>query len=349
MARTSPLARLSFLDALVPYPGGKRRLLGHIFKHVPPPSQAPVLADAFTGGGSVSLYAKLRGYVVHTNDLALRSVVGARALVENDDVTLGKLDIARLFVPDEGNTGFVERTFCPDVVTTPHARFLDNALAVAARTPEPKRWLMLQVALKVLTELRPAGNYGARAIVEAAEDERWDDVNPSFVRGFVPVVTAHPSVLAERARVRVNRGVFRGAGACRAYQLDARAFVAQVEADVAYLDSPYGPDVLAYETALRTVDSILAGREVTSEKSDFSTDRYLAALDELVDACRHVPLVVLSFSNASTDLDTLAALVARHGREVHAEALQYAHMAGLASAESRARNQEFIVTGRKKT
>jgi hypothetical protein len=342
------LARLSFLDALVAYPGGKRKLLGHVFKHIPAPAHAPVLADAFTGGGSIALYAKLRGYVVHTNDLALRSVIAGRALVQNDDVTLSSLDVARLFVPDEGNTGFVEQTFCPDVVTTPHARFLDNALAVARRASEPKRWLLMQLALKVLTELRPAGNYGARSIVEQAEDGRWDEMNPSFVRGFVPTVTAHPSVLAERARVRINRGVIRGAGPCRANQQDAREFLATVDADVAYLDPPYGPSVLAYETALRTVDCILAGREVTAEKSDFSTDRYLKALDELIDACRHIPLVVLSFSNASTDLETLAALMERHDREVEAEALHYAHMAGLASAESRVRNQEFIVTGRKR-
>ena len=63
------------LRALPPYLGGKRRLLGHIFKHVPKPADAPVFVDAFLGGGSVSLYAKARGYRVVCNDIALRSQI----------------------------------------------------------------------------------------------------------------------------------------------------------------------------------------------------------------------------------------------------------------------------------
>ena len=341
------IARLSYLDALVPYPGGKRRLLGHIFTHVPPPAEAPVFADAFTGGGSVALYAKLRGYVVHTNDLALRCSVMGRALIENDHVRLTPLDVPRLFVPHDGNTGFVERTFCPDVVTTPHARFIDNALAVAATTPEPKRWLLTQLVLKVLTGLRPAGNYGAKTIIHQAEEGRFDEMNPSFLRTFLPKVTEHPSRLAEKARLRINSGVFQGQGPCTASQLNARDFLASIDADVAYLDPPYGPGVLAYETALRTVDSILAGRDVVPEKSAFSQQGYLDALDDLVGACDHIPLVVLSFGSTTTDLDTLCALVGRHDRTVEGFSVSYAHMAGLASDESRARNQEFIIVGRK--
>ena len=35
------------LKALPPYFGGKRRLLGRIFKHMPKPRDAPILVDAF--------------------------------------------------------------------------------------------------------------------------------------------------------------------------------------------------------------------------------------------------------------------------------------------------------------
>ena len=52
------------LQALPPYLGGKRKLMGRIFKHLPGPTEAPVFIDAFLGGGSVSLMAKARGYRV---------------------------------------------------------------------------------------------------------------------------------------------------------------------------------------------------------------------------------------------------------------------------------------------
>ncbi|MFH1680729.1 MAG: DNA adenine methylase, partial [Candidatus Eisenbacteria bacterium] len=84
---------LKMFDALPSYHGGKRRLLGAIFRDVPPPDEAPVFVDAFLGGGSVSLCAKARGYEVLCNDVADRSVIVGRALVENDRVLLGYDDV----------------------------------------------------------------------------------------------------------------------------------------------------------------------------------------------------------------------------------------------------------------
>ena len=63
----------SRLKGLPPYLGGKRRLLGRIFKRIPIPRDAPILVDVFKGGGSVALFGKARGYRVIANDIALRS------------------------------------------------------------------------------------------------------------------------------------------------------------------------------------------------------------------------------------------------------------------------------------
>ncbi|MCP4573812.1 MAG: DNA adenine methylase, partial [bacterium] len=70
-------------NALPSYPGGKRRLVGPIFKDLPSPDQAPTFIDGFLGGGAASLYAKARGYRVLCNDVALRSYVVGKALIEN--------------------------------------------------------------------------------------------------------------------------------------------------------------------------------------------------------------------------------------------------------------------------
>ncbi len=90
----------SKLRALPPYFGGKRRLLGRIFKHMFEPEEAPVLIDAFMGGGAVSLFGKARGYRVIANDIAFRSSLVGKALIENDYVTLTPDDVTRLFVED---------------------------------------------------------------------------------------------------------------------------------------------------------------------------------------------------------------------------------------------------------
>ena len=72
------LHRLAIFDALPSYFGGKRRLLGPIFKHLPPPESAPVLADAFLGGGSVALFAKARARLpLCSSSPCCRKIVGA--------------------------------------------------------------------------------------------------------------------------------------------------------------------------------------------------------------------------------------------------------------------------------
>ena len=85
----------SRLKALPPYLGGKRKLLGHIFKHLPGPIDAPVFIDAFLGGGSVSLGAKAQGFRVIATDIAERSIVVGQALIETNRVRLVR-DLERL-------------------------------------------------------------------------------------------------------------------------------------------------------------------------------------------------------------------------------------------------------------
>ena len=136
------------LNALPAYQGGKRRLLGQIFKHLPGPEEVPVYIDAFLGGGSVSLFAKARGYRVICNDIALRSEIVGRALIANDNVTLSQDDVTRLFATSGDDARFIEEHFAPNVVTTNHARFLDGAFPVARNAPGAKGWLLLLLLLK---------------------------------------------------------------------------------------------------------------------------------------------------------------------------------------------------------
>ena len=105
---------LAMFKALPPYFGGKRKLVKQIFRHVPPPSEAPVFVDAFLGGGSVALYAKARGHRVIANDIADRAALVGRALIANSHVRLSDDDIRHLFVEHPANNRFVETHFVPD-------------------------------------------------------------------------------------------------------------------------------------------------------------------------------------------------------------------------------------------
>ena len=342
-----PLRSLRIFQALPPYHGGKRRLLGEIFRHLPPPAEAPVLADCFLGGGSVSLYAKARGYRVLCNDIAERSYIVGRALIENDHLTMTHEDVLRLLVPQGDSAGLMEQHFCPDVVTTKHARFLDNALAAASKTEGDKRWLLLLLLVKYLFRLRPMGNFGAKTVVHQMEEGRWDEMNPAFLRdALARKVHGHPADNAEVLRRQINAGVFSNSRANRAYQLDVFDFLPQVGADIAYFDSPYA-GTLAYERALKVVDDMLAG-EVREhvQKSVFSGPEALAALERMLDAAQHIPVWAISYGNARTGIDDLVRLAGRFKSHVVAREIRYVHCTGLASEQARERNREFVVVAR---
>jgi adenine-specific DNA methylase len=339
---------LRCLSALPPYAGGKRRLLGRIFKHLPPPSRAGTFVDPFLGGGSVSLMAKAKGYRVLCNDIAERAHIVGKALIENDRATLSEADTLRFFVPHAEVTGFVRERFAPDVLTRKHAAFLDNALAVARGASEHKRWLLLLVLLKYVLRCRPMGNFGAKTIVRQLENRAWDAMNPHYLRdALARTIYAHPRALVEKMRLQVNRGVFSNGHKNETHRLDALEFLIKAQGEILYLDPPY-PGTQAYEGALRPLDEILAGHPIEPERSRFSGRNGLGALEEVLSLSARFPIWVVSYGNAQVGIDEVTQLIEKFRPVGHAEEIRYVHCTGLAGAAHRERNRELLVVARRK-
>jgi len=294
----------------------------------------------------VSLFGKARGYRVIANDVALRSYVIGKALIENNHVSLDVEDVNRLFVNDPDNTGFVEANFARSVLTAKHARFLDNGFAVTRKVEGAKRWLLLLLLTKYILRMRPMGNFGAKTIIKQAEDGRWEQMNQNYLKDLLSRnIAGHPKAVAEKLRRVVNAGVFSNGQVNEIHQLDVFEFLNQVEGDVLYLDPPYA-GTSAYETSLRALDCILEGKIVREEASVFSRSGALEALERLFAASQKFPLWVVSYGNAAIGLDTLVELVAKFKKDVTAEEIPYIHLTGLSGDEKREANREFLIVGR---
>jgi len=334
------------LQSLPPYQGGKRRLLGEIFKHLPRPSEVTTFVDAFLGGGSVSLYAKARGYKVICNDIALRSQIVGESLIANDRVTLVKEDVTRLFVEND-NDSFIQEHFGNKVVTTKHAVFLDTAFSNARAVEGVKRWLVLLLLLKYILRQRPMGNFGARTIVGQAERGEWEGMNQHYVRDMLlRGVADHPLKTAETLRKQINSGIFSNGHKNEVHGKDVFTFLGEVEGDVLYLDPPYS-GTSAYETSLRALDSMLEGRVVKREPSVFSRTSAAESLNQLFEAAQKFPVWVVSYGNKETSLEELVRLVEKYRSVVHAEEFRYRHLTGLSSDERAEKNRELLVVARR--
>lgn len=333
------------LHALPVYFGGKRRLLGAIFRDIPTAEEAPTFVDAFLGGGAVSLYAKARGYRVICNDVAERSAIAGHALIANDRVKLSYDDLVRLCVyQDERH--YARDNLAPDTFMIEHARFLDTILHNAEDFSEPKRSLARLLAVKFALRLRPMGNFGAKTIVHQAAAGAWEDMNPNYVRDIVNRgLPGHPIRVAEKLRKAINAGIFFNGCENEAHQKDVFEFLGNVTGDIVYLDPPYS-GTQSYEKALRQLDAMLVGEEVDAVASRFSSDAPQDVLPELFAAADHIPTWVVSYGNARIELAELMALVRKYRRNVEGAAFRFTHCRGNAGEESSLRNRELLVIGR---
>ena len=162
----------SKFQSLPSYFGGKRKLVKYIFK--PIKKKDGVFIDAFLGGGSVSLYAKAKGYKVISNDIAYRSMIIGKAIIANNSVKLVSEDLARLFVETK-HDGFIKKNYCPKVFTTKIADFLDNAVVAAREVEnETKRYLLLHLIIKFILSCRQFGKFTHTRDTLDLEARKWE-------------------------------------------------------------------------------------------------------------------------------------------------------------------------------
>lgn len=337
--------RLTMFESLTAYLGGKRRLVGVLFReiaNVVPRRHWPGLGfyDAFMGGASVSMYAKALGFDVTSTDIALRSVTVGRALIENTRVKLVYEDVLEL-ARDQGEPpGTVERDMCPSIFGATQARFLDRALQRAERTEDPaKSALFRLLAIRFALTCHPMSQVrsGTAHRITAGE---FENVTESCLPRYVAALRlARPEQLWEMAQA-INAGVFEGRG--RVYQASCMEMLPRIQPVVMYADPPYAK-VMSYEREYKVIDRMLEG--LNRPTSPFTAPNGADVIDSLLERALHVPLWVLSFGNAATTLEALEEKMKRHGRRTRALEITYAHLPAVARREKTEANREYLVIG----
>jgi len=298
------------------------------------------LLDAFLGGGSVSLYGKAQGFKVIATDIAERSIVIGKALIENSRVRLLREDVLRLLTDGKASAGRVESTMAPAIFTKEQARFIDTALQVASESQDPSKAALVRLLTMRMALLCHAYSQVRKGTIHRVTTGEFESITESAAYHYIDGLRlATPGKLWELAQ-QINAGVFQGmATTLQASVLDV---LPVIQADVAYFDPPY-PGVMSYEKEYRIIDEILEG--ASRSTSPFTAKNGASMLDTLFGKATHIPLWILSLGNAMVGIEELEAKMAKHGRQTKAIALKYQHLPAVATAEKKETNREFLVVG----
>ena len=330
---------LKFFNAPMPYFGGKKKLCPVIFsgihKHIPMDKwTSATFVDAFMGSGAVSLYAKALGFKIIANDIAERSFIAGKALIENNTTQLTDADIYKLFLPNRENKHLIEKECVPDVFTGKHARFLDNAL------PNAVRHIDKYLLMKYIFRTRPFSKFSSpNAFNRPFEEGRFDEIKPTYIQSMVNNFASPLKILKAEVK-KINEGIFSNGHNNEVHKKDVFDFLDIVTGDVLYLDPPYA-QTLSYEEEYGVLDKIL-GEE--NPKSTFSNDNGMDILDKLLSKADKFKLWAISYGNAAgqNDLNKLIGIVSKY-RMCESREFVYRHCEAMASEEHKQQCREWLV------
>ena len=217
LARTQKYPRLRYM-------GSKYRVVPHLQRIL---SNLPFerALDAFSGSGVVAYAMKEMGKTVMANDfLAFPSTV-ARALVENNRVTLDRYDVDYLLSPNADGRDFILSTFSGLYFPDADHAFLDAAWSHVDHLPLYKRDLAIAALCLAAARKQPRG-------VFTVTDFRYDDGRRNL--------RAPLRELFVEAVGHLNAAVFDN-GLDNAVTCGDALTVDPAGCDLVYFDPPYAP------------------------------------------------------------------------------------------------------------
>ena len=326
-----------YLRALPPWLGSKRSIARQIMRVVKEEGygQGAVVADAFMGGGGMALAAKALGYEVHGNDMSPISVALGRALIENGERRIHAEERDLCLTASFGRAKIPP----PKELSLPdNCRRLLAGMVEAERnlSDEARPLLQLWIAKTALT----MATWGMPTM--AAGRREWDDLTPGQAQQLKR--TGRPMTLAKRTCDQINNGIFDNGLPNSMRHGDAVEFLAEQEADVAYLDPPY-PGVTGYEKTYVGVNRLL-DPETDDRQSEWSAADGWLLLEKAFDAAEAIPLWVVS-QGTGADPKRITEMMEERGREAYARSLQHRHMPAL-KAEHAEDGDELLIVGKTK-
>ena len=307
--------------------GSKSKLLPQIWS-VASQFEFDTAVDLFAGSGIVGYLFKAQGKTVVSNDYMAMSATFAKAMIENNGITLPMEKAQKLLKVTRETDHFVEDTFRGLYFSDADNRLIDTLRAniKAVRNPY-QRAIAMSALIRACIKKRPRGIFTYTG--ERYNDGR-KDLMKSFETQFLEAVEA------------VNHAVFDNGKKNRARQGDAMTLRA-ANPGLVYMDPPYYSPLSDNEYVRRyhfveglardwkgvEIQLNTQTKKFKSYPTPFSTRQGAAdAFNRLFRRYAKSILIVSYSSNSLPTLEEMTALLARHKTHVEVLPVDYRYSFG---------------------
>lgn len=342
-----PLSSQTSLYPSTRYMGSKNKLLSEIWA-VASQFEFNTAVDLFSGSGIVGYMLKSHGKSVLSNDYMAMSSTFAKAMIENNDITISAEEAVALLEPRKSNDHFVETTFQGLYFVDDDNRLIDIIRANIKAIKNPyKRAIAMSALMRACLKKRPRGIF---TYVGHRYDDGRKDLTMSFRAQFLEAVEA------------VNAAVFDNGQTNKARHGDAMT-LKNHKADLVYIDPPYYSPLSDNEYVRRyhfveglardwkgvEIQEHTITKKFKSYPTPFSSRKGATeAFDLLFKHFRDSVLVVSYSSNSQPTLDEMVAIMAKHKRHVEVVPVDYKYSFGNQSHKVGDNNndvQEYLFVG----
>lgn len=269
------------------------------------------VADICSGTSFCSWAFKRQGFQVTSVDLRSAAVLRATVLVCNNRTALTPEDIKGLLAPIPKPDGVFDKKYA-DVVGPKNARFMETLRVNISKITDPmKRAIAASAAIWVFEKSRPIPHFHKSRQGGLCKPGRIKETD--FVGEWQKVATeVLPRLLIDNGKE------------CKAMRQDAISAVRQLDVDAVYADFPYccGFGSSSYEHSYKMLEEwteLLMG-DVGAKIHSRSLGSAYGALPSIwgfLYASKHIPLVVLSYNDASeVKPEQIANMAEKLGRKV---------------------------------
>lgn len=326
--------------------GSKSKLLSEIWS-VASQFQFDTVVDLFAGSGIVGYMFKAQGKTVISNDYMAMSATFAKAMIENNEITLSMEEAEKLLVPIKESDHFVADTFQGLYYTDEENDLIDTLRINIASIKDPyKHAIAMSALIRACTKKRPRGIFTYTG--DRYNDGR-KDLKKSLKQQFLEAVQA------------VNKAVFDNGKVNKAKHGDAMELKAGTT-DLVYIDPPYYSPLSDNEYVRRyhfveglardwkgvEIQQNTITKKFKSYPTPFSTRKGAAdAFDRLFKKFKDSILIVSYSSNSLPTQDEMVAIMAKYKEHVEVIPIDYIYSFGNQKGAKTNRNkvQEYLFVG----